>query len=394
MKKYLIIVTYLLPIISFANININEVMYDLEGSDSGYEWIEVYNGTNEGIDLTEYTLVENSKNHKIKHFKEEKLLPQNSYAVIADNPEKFMEKYPSFNGYLFDSVFSLNNKGEEIILVDKDGNEIDKVLYNTDLGGKGDGTSLQINEGVWIGAIETPGKENSKEKAKEKKETKEEVVDNTSSHSSQVELSNQEEKILFKIGAGRGRLASVNSPVEFEIVQTELVGRVRYSWSFGDGSKGMGKKVKHAYKYPGVYNVVVNGTSYEGEAVTRTIVNVIESKLDVSIKNNLIEIINQSNYEYNLGGYIIKNNSEIFKIPEDTIILKKGSIILDEEILEFEIIDNLPVEIYYPNQNLFKIILNEKQVEILKMISDLCQEILKQNIQCNQQKLEHISDII
>ena len=49
--------------VAYANILINEVMYDVEGTDTDREWIEVYNDGSESVDLSTYKLFEANTNH-------------------------------------------------------------------------------------------------------------------------------------------------------------------------------------------------------------------------------------------------------------------------------------------------------------------------------------------
>ena len=119
---------------------ISEIMYDLaEGSDSGREWIEIYNASTVPVVLTELILFENKSNHKIVG---ESTVPSGEYAVIADKPEKFRADYPNYRGLLFDSAFSLNNDGESIEI--RRGEVVlDTAAYTKSLGGNGSGESLQ-----------------------------------------------------------------------------------------------------------------------------------------------------------------------------------------------------------------------------------------------------------
>ena len=98
-----------------ASIEITEVMYDVEGTDSDREWIEVYNTTNAGIDFVQWNFVENDINHGISA-EDENMLPGRSYAVVADNPASFLQDFPDFSGIIFDSAFALSNSGEELAL--------------------------------------------------------------------------------------------------------------------------------------------------------------------------------------------------------------------------------------------------------------------------------------
>jgi hypothetical protein len=133
-----------MPFPAAAQVTITEIMYDLaEGSDSGREWIEIYAaGT---VDLAKLKLVENGSNHAIKAMNGASV-PAGTYAVIADNPAKFLAGNPGYAGLLFDSAFSLKNQGESIAIADAAGNAIDLVTY-TNASGNGTGDSLQRHPG-------------------------------------------------------------------------------------------------------------------------------------------------------------------------------------------------------------------------------------------------------
>jgi len=158
----MIIIGVCAPSYVFAQVIITEVMYDLaEGSDSGREWMEVYNVGASPVVLTGWKVFENGKNHKITTVSLGETFAPASFAVIADNAEKFKVDHPEFIGQLFDSVFSLNNSGEIVALHDVGGTEIDSVMYTSALGGSGTGDSLQKTElvsGASLSAgIPTPG---------------------------------------------------------------------------------------------------------------------------------------------------------------------------------------------------------------------------------------------
>lgn len=149
------------PLSVSAQVVISEIMYDLaEGTDSGREWIEVYNVSDSTIDLTTWKVVESGKNHVIKSVFGGAVLPPGGFAIIADNAMKFTTDHPTFSGYLFDSAFGLNNKGEIIVLSDGLGVESDSVMYTSSLGGNSTGDSLQkinLAEAALTPGIPTPG---------------------------------------------------------------------------------------------------------------------------------------------------------------------------------------------------------------------------------------------
>ena len=137
---YLLLFSILIyPPFAFASVSITEIMYDPKDSDTDREWIEVYNDGAD-IDLSQYKFSEGGTNHSLIVSQGGTTLKNDDYAVIADNPQKFLIDFPTYTGIIFDSSFSLNNTGETLIIKDKNLVEIDKVVYNSLWGGAGDGS--------------------------------------------------------------------------------------------------------------------------------------------------------------------------------------------------------------------------------------------------------------
>jgi len=66
-KKFLTVsVFFCIPFISWAQIWITEINYNPEGSDAGFEWVEIFNGGSAETDVTKFVLRENGTNHGIK----------------------------------------------------------------------------------------------------------------------------------------------------------------------------------------------------------------------------------------------------------------------------------------------------------------------------------------
>jgi hypothetical protein len=158
------------PVPLFATVVFSEVMYDLPGSDSGGEWVEIHNSGTETIDLNGWKFSEGGVNHKLVPFGEA-LVPPSGYAVFADNPEKFFLNHPDFSGTLFDSSFSLSNIGEVIVLRDSSLTDVASASYDKNSGGAGDGNSLALLDGVWAGGMPTPGLPNRKAPRESKNES-------------------------------------------------------------------------------------------------------------------------------------------------------------------------------------------------------------------------------
>jgi hypothetical protein len=368
----------LIPFIANANVFITEIMYDPEGADTGREWVEFYNSNDFDIDLTKYRFLENNVNHKISghglvNFPVvTNILPVKSYAVIADNPAKFLIDNPDYEGFLFKSSFSLNNTGEFLAITDHAGVVIDSVDYLAEWGAKNTGNTLQLHDGFWIPAIKTPGRENATMAIDESKKTdnKDAVVETNigSTHSNQTDITNFSPKNKLEIGVGRDRFVTINSPVYFQALINDEFKRSDFIWNLGNGDVMRGRDIKYFYDFAGVYNVVLNSKSDNQQATARNKVHVLEPKISFKLINRGkhvdIMLINDSDFEVNFGEFYFiyqflaektqKNNQKIYKIPIDTIVSAKSNLVLKGEIINLPISEQFNIEFYYPNDLLIE----------------------------------------
>lgn len=414
----LMLVIFLFPSVSFAapTLSITEIMYDAPGTDTGREWIEVYNA-GEPIDLVDIRLKENEVNHKITSHDGVQItqITNGEYVIIADNPAKFIVDYPTYSGKLFDSAFSLNNTGEGLSLTSGE-TVLDSVFYTPDLGAVGDGHSLQLNSAVFTPAKPTPGKENTTEQlpadssgedsaggssgtstsstsgSSSSSSSSSSKTSANSTHGGQVGLSTYEPKV-FKIGAGRTRYSNINTPVHFELFsdQSDTLTSRSVTWSFGDGESGRGKSITHSYVFPGTYNVVANLKTDTATAVSRTKIIVTEPFLDVSVSatSSMVSIYNDSNSEVNIGEFGLQINSVQKSLAKDTIIDPFSSIMLP--IARYSVDPNIySVILYYPNGEIVDAWYNEYVKEHSIHLYNWCFE----SGYCDQKKLDHISGIL
>ena len=140
-----------------AAVLITEIMYDLEGADSGYEWVEITNTGEVSVNIGAWRMFENGVNHKLTLAAGvAPVLLAGHSAIVADKPEHFLARYPNVTP-VFDSVFSLSNEGETLMLKNAAGEVVDQVTYRSSLGAKGDGDSLHLEGEVLRPAVPNPG---------------------------------------------------------------------------------------------------------------------------------------------------------------------------------------------------------------------------------------------
>src|SRR3989344_884086 len=142
-------VAFLFPCTSFAaQVAITEIMYDLSGTDTGREWIEIQNTGSDEVSFSKLKLYEANTNHGLTLFQGNATTSAGGFAIIADDTTKFLVDNPIYSGTLFGSNFSLSNTGETIELR-LDGTAVSQVTYASSTGAAGDGHSLQRIGSAW-----------------------------------------------------------------------------------------------------------------------------------------------------------------------------------------------------------------------------------------------------
>lgn len=316
---------FLLPLSAFANARITEVMYDLPGSDSGREWIEVENTGSATLDISDWNFFENNTNHGIT-LVSGGAIPPGGYAVIADNSAKFLADWPSFSGALYDSAFSLSQNGELLILRDSTLADIDTLTYDPSLGAAGDGMSLQKGNSAWSAGTPTPG--NLFTGGQSPPQTPPSAQTNNSSSEEEQKTSNTAPfttKTIFA-DAGADHTVFVGADSIFEARAIGLTGEpienARFVWTFGNGGRKEGKSVFYNFAYPGVYAVVLDVSSGPYSASDRAIVEAIPALISLNaVTDAYVAIENQSDVELDLGGWILATDTSRFTFPSHTIVL-------------------------------------------------------------------------
>jgi len=344
------------PLYTHAQVILTEIMYDITGTDTGREWIEVQNVGSTSLDFSTWKLAEANTNHKLSVVGDAQL-PSQGFAIIVDNVEKFKADNPQFTGLLFDSTFSLSNDGETLVLRDEALADSDTVTYTPAMGGQGDGTTLQKSGINWISALPTLGSQttatesfhpdpqtgsntsnastSSETDMADSSEASDAEKNTYSSHSSQSTATISQDIEELQVTSGRSRLGFVGAPLSFDghikslknsvkdISTTSLTG----AWSMGDGSEYLGSSLSHTYQFPGDYIVIFNATYGDTTAVSKTKVKIVAPEVSLGFDlSGYTRISNNSDFELNVGGWILESEKRRYILPKDTIIAKKSSI--------------------------------------------------------------------
>jgi len=345
----ILLVVFFIPKIVSANVVINEIMYDLEeGSDTGREWVEIFNNSEGPFDLTDWRFFEGGVNHKLTLNQGNVILSPDEYAIIADNSDKFLIDNPDYSGTLFDSAFSFKNDGESIVLKDNNLTVIDEVTYSSSWGAGGNGRSLQRKDANknsndptnWGTGNPTPGtinniSEESDENGKEETTDESKAPSTTTGNNPPIP------------DAGDNIIAFIGQEINFDGANSSDPDddELAYSWNMGDGKLIEELSFTYKYSYPGTYLVtlmVYDGQYYASETITVkiqsqeiTINEFIPNPEGADEENEWIEIYNNSNSIVDISGWQLDDEasgSQPFVFPENTLIAPKNYLVFARPI--------------------------------------------------------------
>ncbi|MEA1998908.1 MAG: PEGA domain-containing protein [Euryarchaeota archaeon] len=134
------------------HVKINEIMYNLPGLDRNREWIELFNGGPEDINITGWKFFEYFTNayREFTRGQGSMVIPSGGYAIVAADATTFLNEHPACNCTVVESGFWLSNTGDSITLKDASSAIIDEVSYHNSWGASGNGKTLELNlTGGW-----------------------------------------------------------------------------------------------------------------------------------------------------------------------------------------------------------------------------------------------------
>ena len=264
------------PATASGELIITELMYDASGSDTGREWVEVYNPN--GADLPvvvgsgagSWRFSDNS-NHILHLAQGQAVIPANGLTIIAASSTLFLQDYPSYTGSLFTAAMSLPNASGTIgLTLDSGQTWLTQLNYDSAWGGAGDGNILEkinpigIDDATnWRGSIiasGTPG-----------------------------ELASQPPLNQPPIAmAGGARFARINRPITFDAGQSSDPDNDPLSaiWDFGDGTTASGMIVSHSFNYARLYSVtliVSDGQANASDTTAVTVMDIVDADIELNV---------------------------------------------------------------------------------------------------------------
>lgn len=357
---------------------ISEIQFDPTGADTDREWIEVFNETNNNLDLTTHILFEGNSNHGISVLQGDKELASGEYAILTSDLEKFKIDYPTYSGKIFKVSFTsgLSNSGESLILKDsKDGNILHSHTYSPGATGAGNGSTISFDGTNFLKSTATPGTGSLTIgiSVQGTTDTNNVNTNNGSSTSSSTATSYvapvyyyrsywpESEKIYLHIGENKNAIAGAQIPFSANLVTGDKkhVSNATVFWSFGDGEEAQGKDVLHTFKYPGEYVVNAEGYSDGRKIEDKIYVKITEGNFKINYKEykgeKVVELSNLSKEEVNVSEFLIKAEGgefeKVFTLPKRMSILPNKSVTFSQVLLKFAT-DTRTVSLLYPNQKL------------------------------------------
>lgn len=330
-----------------SNLEITEVMYDVSGTDTNREWLEIRNNGVSDVDLTEYYFLENETKHRIINISGDKLRP-GELAVLVANPDKFKVDFPNYNGLLFDSSFSLSNSGETLSLIDKEINVINEFNYVPYLLANGDGNSIHLDKSTWVAGVPSPGsnviKKSSSNSSEVSNTTEEEAnfkekleVNGEATVATQSDKGYYEGNIKLGTQHYQGSLMSFKPEIRFyKDNDVRLVKTGYLVANFGDGTSSQhlpNQEIVYSYKYAGKYIAKFDfySSSLRTEPDVKFLfeIEIIAKPVIMVEENNLLKIFNNTDHRVDIGFWSLYENGNLLNtFPKGTEIVNQGNLVI------------------------------------------------------------------
>lgn len=358
------------PFLANAGVYINEVAWmGTATSTTEDEWIELRNDSGESVDLENWVLITldgtpsiNFSGANLKN----KIILANGYFILERTNDQTL---PVISADLI-YTGALSNSGENLVLKDKNGVDVDKVDASAGwpAGDNASKQTMQKTSSGWITAAGTPKTVNAEQSGSSNSNGGSSSSDGSQSVLSSVSSNAQVEQSFGQGGplnwpseerifanAGDDKTVVVGADAFFSgkslSFKKEPLDNAKYLWNFGDGSYAEGQNVKHSYKYPGGYIVALDVSSDKFLASDRLNVKAVSNELQIIEANkDFIKIKNKSSVLIDTSDWFLRNNGSVFKFPKSSFVAAGAELSISSEISKIIFTGNGQIaEILYPN---------------------------------------------
>ncbi|TSC69115.1 MAG: hypothetical protein G01um101466_189 [Parcubacteria group bacterium Gr01-1014_66] len=355
------IIALLLPFCAYANeVGINAVFFDPTGSDTGGEWVDIYNKSDTSTSLSGWQLYLDSAGYFT--FPENFELGSKKEVVVH---VRFSGNNSASDLYLPDASANMGNTAGSVALFSGSERGKDTLQHFVQWGRAGETWETAASDiGIWekgtfvdlssftegmqvrlrdkdmfsegMGAWEIamiPPQETSASSPTQEISGSSGVI--PSSFSSSTLLFARPPPPSLRVDAGEDRRTVVGSEIIFNGnawgMHDMPVSGARFWWNFGDGTSKEGKNVSHIFAIPGTYitGLHVSNESYTGTDYIK--VEVDANSLGISeVKEGhegFIRFMNQAGFNVDIGSWRIEDeNRKIFYLPVHTQISARASL--------------------------------------------------------------------
>jgi hypothetical protein len=352
-KKVFIIILFIFSFQKSFALIISEIQFDPSvTSDTEGEWIEVFNESENDINIQNFYFNDGSSDKKVLQAESLYILYAKEYAIIARNIDGFKKDISpkTFSGKIFTvsgNTFGLSNSGEKISIKDSSLKVVDEVDFNPSQTGSGSGKTEQKVAGSWGAGDPTPGYENKIEIKSEENES----TENPNLYKPNYYTKSSwptSEKVYIQ--AGENTITLPEKKIFFlpKIIDSNKSPLTcdSYNWSFGDGQNSLEKEPFHSYFFVGEYTVFLECKIKNSTIKDYFFVKVIEPEISLSVTASdlgiILELKNNTEDIIDLGSLYIKDEEtkNVFILPKNFSILQGRSIKLDPSLTKFSTSSN------------------------------------------------------
>ncbi|MBN2426483.1 MAG: CotH kinase family protein, partial [Calditrichaceae bacterium] len=108
---------------------INEINYNASAQFDSGDWIEIYNGSSQAVDISQWIFSDSDPAHQFI-IPDGTTLEPDQYLVLIEDEDLFTSCFPEVTNYLGETGFGLSGSGEFIVIYDEEDQFIDSLTYD------------------------------------------------------------------------------------------------------------------------------------------------------------------------------------------------------------------------------------------------------------------------
>ncbi len=307
---------------------INEILSNPVGDDNGREWVEIYNETDQSVDISGLTIsIKGGAQISATPVSGGTSIPAQGYAIIGSTVSgatKFLQDYPSYDGVLMRASLSLVNTGVTSLELFLQGVSASSLLTYT---AAKEGQTHSLLQGSFSIGDPTPGKANQGAASSNQVEVSTSQPSSTPGQSTLPQSAPPSADIILYLP--EEKVVVVGAETLFSIYSLTRAGasinNMGYTWAFGDGGQKVGSSTPYRYLYPGRYIIQVEGTNGLVAGLGRMQIRAVAPDIMLSAIENgkygpYITLTNPNTYDLDISGWKISVDGAVYHFPKNTLL--------------------------------------------------------------------------